>query len=182
MREMFRRRTSRRAMVRALVLACGCFVVGAADHATAADVPREAHGMADNFAAPGLALAWAVVRGASEATTFVVVRIVTDPARYAWISVIGIDPFSKGEQPLRPPTPSPGATDVRAPRSHFADFPRTEFRLYDGEAGARSGAPTLVVFYLGVPDTTPEFATEDKLEAYLADRIARIRGAGGKAP
>jgi hypothetical protein len=36
-------------------------------------------------------------------------------------------------------------------------------------AEAQSGVLKLVVFYLGVPDTTPEFATEDKLDA--SDRI-----------
>ena len=41
----------------------------------------------------------------------------------------------------------------------------------------------LVVFYLGVPDTTPEFATEAALDGYLADRIARLRASpGSKAP
>ena len=46
---------------------------------------------------------------------------------------------------------NPGTTDVRGPRSRFADFPRTEFRLYASEAAARSGTPALVVFYLGAP-------------------------------
>jgi hypothetical protein len=32
------------------------------------------------------------------------------------------------------------------------------------------------VFYLGVPDTTPEFADAAKLDAYLRERIAQVRG------
>ena len=43
-------------------------------------------------------------------------------------------------------------------------------------------AAILAVYYLGVPDTTPEFATEASLAAYLADRIARMRAPGTKAP
>jgi hypothetical protein len=177
------RASVRRTMLRLLLLASFCLALGTAERADAADAPREVHGMSDAIATPDVALAWGILRGTSEATTAVVVRIVTDPAKYGWMGVVGIDPFSKQEQPLRAVAANPGTTDVRSPRSRFADFPRTEFRLFDSEVAARSGAPALVVFYLGAPDTTPEFANEDKLQAYLADRIARLRsGAGSKTP
>jgi hypothetical protein len=40
----------------------------------------------------------------------------------------------------------------------------------------------LTVFYLGVPDTTPEFADAAKLDAYLAERLERARNSPeGKA-
>ena len=37
--------------------------------AAVAQVPREVHGSHDAYAAPGVALAWGVLRGADEATT-----------------------------------------------------------------------------------------------------------------
>jgi hypothetical protein len=139
--------------------------------------------MADAFAAPGVAVAWGVARGADEAATVVVIRIASDTALYPWIAVAASDPFTQRRQPLPPPRLNPGTTDVRSPRANFADFPRTELRFYGSAAEAESGVPKLVVFYLGVPDTTPEFATEDKLDAYLRNRIARLRGeAGSKTP
>jgi hypothetical protein len=64
------------------------------------------------------------------------------------------------------------------PRSQYADFPRSEVRLYASPAAARANTPSLVVFYLGVPDTTPEFTSEEALHAYFADQIARARAAG----
>ena len=146
--------------------------------AGAAEAPREVHGMADGFAEAGVAIAWGVVRGASETAT-VAIRVVTDTALYPWVAVEGSDPFTQRQHPLLRPMSSAGLIDVRSPRAHFADFPRTELRFYDSAADAQSGMPKLVVFYLGVPDTTPEFATEDKLDAYLTDRIARLRGDGG---
>ena len=162
------------------LLLAGCFIGFATlQHASAADAPQEVHGMSDAFAVPGVAVAWGVLRDASEEKTTVVVRIVADAAKYGWMSVVGIDPFSKREQLLRFVGPNPETTDVRALRARFADFPRTELRLYNSEAAARSGTPAMVVYYLGVPDTTPEFATEDKLGAYLADRVARLRTAAG---
>lgn len=145
--------------------------------AAGAQAPREVHGSHDAYAAQGIALAWGVLRGADEATTAVVIRVVVDPS--AWLAVTGVDPFSKEERMVQRPVQAAGAFDVRIPRAHFADYPRTEFRLSD----SATGAPKLVVYYLGVPDTTPEFADASKLGTYLSERIARARAAGGgKAP
>ena len=161
-----------------VLLACFLAAAGVAVRTTGAEAPREAHGMADAFAAAGIAVAWGVVRGASETATVVAIRVATDTELYPWVAVTGSDPFTQRQHPLLRPMPSAGVIDVRSPRAHFADFPRTELRFYDSAAEAQSGVPKLVVFYLGVPDTTPEFATEDKLDAYLTDRIARLRGDG----
>ena len=71
---------------------------------------------------------------------------------------------------------------MRIPRAQFADYPRTELRLFASAAAAQSGPPALVIFYHGVPDTTPEFNDASKLDAHLAARIAQARATGGKAP
>ena len=39
----------------------------------------------------------------------------------------------------------------------------------------RARRPALTVYYLGVPDTTPEFASEDRLFAYLATASSERR-------
>ena len=49
-------------------------------------------------------------------------------------------------------------------------------------AAAQSGSPALVIFYHGVPDTTPEFTDASGLDAHLAARIGQVRATGGKAP
>jgi hypothetical protein len=172
----------RRSGLSALLLLIGLSIApGAALHG--AEAPREVHGVSDAFAAPEVAMAWGVVRGAGEAATVVDVRIVTNPASYPWLAVAGGDPFTQRKESMLPATQSTGAVDVRVPRAHFADFPRTELRFYESAAAARQDVPALVVFFLGVPDTTPEFATEDKLQTYLGDRIERLGGVtGSKAP
>jgi hypothetical protein len=162
------------------LLVLAWLAAGAASRA--AEAPREVHGMSDAFATSGVALVWGIVRGASETATIVVVRIVVDPASYPSLSVAGSDPFTQRKQALLAATANAGGIDVRTPRAHFADFPRTELRLYKSGAAAQQDSPALIVFFLGVPDTTPEFATEEKLQAYLSDRVARLRGTGGKAP
>ena len=165
-----------------LVLACLTLACAATAPAAAADPQREIHGMADAYAGQGVALAWAILRGANEATTVVVVRIVADPDLYPIVGATGSNPFSQRTQPLLPATPNAGSVELRAARAQFADFPRTELRFYATAAAAQADTPRLVVYFLGVPDTTPEFATEANLAAYLADRIARIRAPGAKAP
>ena len=150
--------------------------------AMAAEAPREVHGSADAYAADGVALAWGVLRGPTETATLVVVRIVADPAAFASVAVAGRDPFTGREQPLLARTPVKGVVELRVPRAHFADFPRTELR-FDGPATAPAGSATaLVVYYAGVPDTAPEFNAADKLDAYLADRLARVRATAGSPP
>jgi hypothetical protein len=150
--------------------------------AGAAEPALEVHGMADVFSSGGAAIAWAVLRGASEETTLVTIRVAADSSSYPWVSVRGSDPFTREQRALLQATANAGVLDVRAPRARFADFPRTELRFYDSAPHAQSDSPALVVFYLGVPDTTPEFATGDKLDAYLTDRIAKLGVSGGSKP
>jgi hypothetical protein len=150
--------------------------------AHAVEAAQEVHGSADAFTLPGLALAWAVLRGASEPTTEVVIRVVADPAAFASVAAVGIDPFTRQERTLLAATASVRMVDLRVPRPHFADFPRTELRFYGTASPKPSETAKLVVFYLGVPDTTPEFVSASTFEAYLADRLARLRGGNGARP
>ena len=147
-----------------------------------ADTPGEVHGSGEAYAASGLKLAWGVLRGADEASTRVVLRIVADPSIYPAVAVVARNPFNGQALTLLKPAPTSGPLTVRVPRSQYSDFPRTEVRLYDSAAGAERDAPASIVFYVGVPDTTPEFPNEAALEAYLADRIARSSSAGARTP
>ena len=157
-------------------LALGALAAAFVAASQAAEAPLAMHGSADTFAAPGMALAWAVLRGADETTTKVVIRIVTDPAVFSDVAVAGSDPFTGERQAMLGIAPSAGSIDLKMPRAHFAAFPRTELRFYAPASPAAVRTESLLVFYLGVPDTTPEFVDEPKLDAYLSGRIAQLRG------
>ena len=94
----------------------------------------------------------------------------------AWLAVVGIDPFTQTRGRLQ-------SARRRSPaRSTCASRARTSptFRAPSSACGHASAAPArhapaLVVFYLGVPDTTPEFARTDELDRSLDERIARAR-------
>ena len=158
-------------------LLVGFLLLLAPFQARPADAQREVHGHSDVFAAEGVMIAWGVLRGATEEATSIVLRVAADPGLYARIAADGVDPFTGGRKAVLPERPLAGLPDVRIPRPHFADFPRTELRFV-----AAGAAPVLVVFYLGVPDTTPEFANEAGLNAHLADRIARLAASRSKTP
>jgi hypothetical protein len=134
-----------------------------------------AHGSADAFAAPGVALAWGILRGRDEADTRVLVRVEAEPGTYGAVAIDGVDPFTRASQSLLAVQPIGGALVVRLPRSRFAELPRTEWRFFAANSPRPGDAPALLVYYQGVPDTTPEFDDAAKLDAYLAERIARAR-------
>ena len=178
---------ARRALRVGLWLSLGVLALAAAiGSARAADPPAggasasEVHGSLDAFAARGVALAFGVLRGKDEATTQVVVRVEADRARYNTLSVVGVDPFTKASQLFLPAAPIDGVRIVRIPRARFADLPRTEWRFFSSAKPAAGDAPALLVFYQGVPDTTPEFDDAARLESDLAARIERARREAGK--
>jgi hypothetical protein len=160
-----------------VVAAIAAWLVMSAGVAQGADAPREVHGAADAYAEPGIALAWGVQRGTDEASTRVTLRIVADPARYPRLTIVGRDPFTQAERVVQAARPTAGLPDLAIARAQFADFPRTELRFF-GPGGAE--VPIVVVYYLGVPDTTPEFAAAAALDRDLGERIARARAATGE--
>ncbi len=161
-------------LVALLLLACP---------ALAAAQGQEVHGADSVFGGDGVAIAWGVLKGAIEEETQVIIRIVPTRATYAYVSVEAVDPFSGGRRLALSARPLEEPEDVRSPRWTFGDFPRREIHLYRTADDLRAGNPALTVYYLGVPDTTPEFTSETALFAYLASALAKVRGAdGGRRP
>jgi hypothetical protein len=134
------------------------------------------HGADSVFAGEGIVLAWAVLRAPTEAETQVVIRIVPIGDAYRYVSVDAVDPFSGERRRVLPARPLGAELEVRSPRATFADLPRREIRLYRTADEWRAGTAALTVYYLGVPDTTPEFTSEAALAAYLASALAKLRG------
>ena len=126
------------------------------------------HGADSVFASSGVAIVWGVLRGPTEAETLVVMRITNPAARFGFLRVEGVDPFTGRRRAVVEGLPLGTRADVTSPRSTFADLPRREIHLYASEADWHARNPALTVYYLGVPDTTPEFGSRSDLDAYLA--------------
>jgi hypothetical protein len=139
-------------------------------------IPAETvHGANSVFVAPSVKLAWAMQRGATEEQTRVVVRVVNTVAAYKSIRLIGVHPFSKSQKVLVPTQAFGAEIDLSVPRSGFSEFPSSEIHLFKSDAAAATGEPDMIVYYLGVPDTTPEFATAPQVGDYLAKMLAAAR-------
>jgi hypothetical protein len=121
------------------------------------------HGADSIFRSGDVTIVWAVLRPPGDASAHVVIRIVAAP-RFGAVSVDAVDPFTGTRRPVTAVRPLAAFVDITRARGDFADLPRLEIHLYEN-AGA--GVPALTVYYLGVPDTTPEFTTEPLLLRYL---------------
>lgn len=159
--------------LRAAACACVVFALAAGgplprSHAQA---PVVIHGANSVFAAADVVMVWGVLRTAREEDTEVVIRLVAP--RFAALRVEAVDPFSGGRREVFPRQALTGAAEVRRRRAHFAEFPRLEAHL---EPAPGAAAPTpLTIYYLSVPDTTPEFTSEAALRRYLDDALAKAR-------
>jgi hypothetical protein len=87
------------------------------------------------------------------------------------VRVDGVDPFTKAHIRFVEGRSLGQGTDIFIVRDRFADHPSVELHLFRDEAGMRAKNAALVVYYLGVPDTTPEFVTFDAMDAYLNKRL-----------
>ena len=120
---------------------------------------------------PHVKIAWAVRKGATEEDTSIVLRIVNSAGSYRQVSIDGVDPFSKSRKVLAAAHPLTESIDLALPRSGFAEFPSCEIHLYAKAIAAEK--PSLTVYYLGVPDTTPEFKTAQDVGAYLTKALGQ---------
>jgi hypothetical protein len=142
---------------------------------------RQVHGENSSFIGHGVAMVWGVLRGASEESTQVILRIVPAGGDYAAVSLDGVDPFTQRRQELLGMQPLGSQLDVRTSRGTFADFPRREIHLYTAN-DQHAHRPGLTVYFMGLPDTTPEFTSEAELRKYLDDALAKLLAGKGRTP
>ena len=161
---MLRRLGSASYLALAFLLAAGC---------SCAHAQEFVHGADSLFVAPTVKIAWAVHKGATEETTLVIIRIVNTTGHYRQIRLDGVDPFSKDRKVLLSARPLAASIDLSVPRSGFADFPSCEIHLYARDPALSDEGPSLTVYYLGVPDTTPEFASAQEAQAYLLKVVGK---------
>ena len=129
------------------------------------------HGADSLFVSPTVKIAWAVHKGASEESTTVVIRVLNSADAYRQIRLDGVDPFSKQRKVLAATQSLARQLDLSVSRGLFAEFPSCEIHFFTSNAPSGDGPPSLTVYYLGVPDTTPEFASMQAADAYLVKML-----------
>ncbi len=142
---------------------------------------KEVHGENSSFVGNGVAMVWGVLRGPREEDAQVVLRIAPAGGGYVALSVDGVDPFSQRRQELLGMQPVANPLDLRTARATFADLPRREIHFYTA-ADQAARRPSLTVYFMGLPDTSPEFASEAALRRYLDETLAKLLAGKGRTP
>jgi hypothetical protein len=142
---------------------------------------QQIHGENSSFLGQGVAMVWGVLRGVREEDSQAVLRIVPAGGEYAAVSVEGVDPFTGARRDLFPRRPLGALLDVWTLRATFADLPRREIH-FSSKADGEAQPPSLTVYFMGLPDTTPEFDSEAALLGYLNETLTRLISGKGRMP
>jgi hypothetical protein len=138
----------------------------------------EIHGADSSFRVQGITVLWGILKGASEETSFVHIRILHDRAAapgFTFYRVEAVDPFSKERGWVMKGEPLGAIQTLKIVRTDFRDKTERWLHFYPDRESLEKSRPALTIFYHGVPDTAPELLTEAELEAYLASAPARIK-------
>ena len=137
---------------------------------------EEYHGADSVFAAKDMTILWAILKGPDEEHSWVYIKIVFSEAGLkTWESfrLEAVDPFSREKEWVTPRETAKKENVVTAPRSSFRDKTGRRILFYrNQDSGDRSGR---IVFYQGIPDTTPELGTEAQLEDYFNQALTRLK-------
>jgi hypothetical protein len=142
---------------------------------------EQIHGENSSFLGQGVAMVWGVLRGLREEDTRVVLRIALAGGEYSAVSVEGVDPFTGTRRELLLRRPLVTLLDVWTLRATFADLPWREIHFYS-KAGGETQPPAVTVYFMGLPDTTPEFNSEAALLGYLNETLTRLMSGKGRTP
>lgn len=150
--------------LRGLIAAIAWLAVSAA---YAQDNEARLHGADGIFVSSDASIVWAVLKQPNGDKATVWLRIINSARKFTHVSVDGVDPFSKKRERVEAGTKLEAEARIASDRDTFSDLPSREVHLYRTEADLRANKPALTVYYLGVPDTTPEFSTRAAMDVYF---------------
>ena len=134
---------------------------------TFAQSPHDSlHGAHEVFVSPDVAIVWAVLKAPTGDKAAVWLRIVNTKKKFSHISIAGVDPFNKKRKLIEPGREIETEVSVESDRETFTELPSREVYFYRTEKEWRADTPALTVYYLGVPDQTPEFTTRTAFDNY----------------
>jgi len=161
----------------AMLLAIACFMGSLSMMEIGRCGTREIHGADSSFRVDCLGIVWGVLRSLQGAPAQVVIRVrVLEDSRapYAAFAVQAVQPLSGATDWVTRRRPLAAVNDVVSSREVFKDMTGRRLLFYRQAAGAPDPAPDLVVYYMGVPDTTPEFADAGQMENYFELAFNRL--------
>jgi hypothetical protein len=139
---------------------------------------REYHGADSLFEKEGIVILWAILKGSAEESSWVYIKIIQTgggPASFQLFSVEAVDPFSNQKEWVVKGEVLKKEYMVKSIRASFRERTARRVLFYEKAEDLLKGNPAMIVFYLGVPDTSPEFSTEGGIENYFEKAFSRLK-------
>ena len=139
---------------------------------------KEYHGADSVFEMEGVAILWAILKGPDEDHSWVYIKIIDSrphPSSFQSYIVEAVDPFSEEKEWVAKNVEWKRENEVKASRSSFKDKPARRILFFGNTPDDPREKPTMTVFYMSIPDTTPEFLTENQLKDYFAKAMERLK-------
>jgi hypothetical protein len=136
---------------------------------------KEFHGADSVFEKEGITILWAILKGPTEESSRVYIKILNSgKSPFQIFSLEAVDPFSKEKEWVVKGETLKKENLVKSVRTSFTEKTgRKVFFYKNAEDLSKENAAT-IVYYLGVPDTTPEFLTEREMENYFEKALRRL--------
>jgi hypothetical protein len=137
---------------------------------------NEFHGADSVFEREGITILWAILKGPTEESSWVYIKIVNSgKSPFQIFSVEAVDPFSQEKEWVVKGEKLGKENVVRGVRSSFRDKTGRRILFYKSIEDFKKENPALTVFYLGVPDTSPEFLSEKDLGGYFNKALEKLK-------
>jgi len=137
---------------------------------------REFHGADSAFEKEGITILWAILKGPTEETSWVYIKIINSEKNpFRIFSVEAVDPFSKEKEWVVKGEELKKENSVRSIRSTFREKTSRRILFYRSRQAFKTDNPDIAVYYLGVPDTSPEVLSEKEMEDYFKKTQQRLK-------
>jgi len=139
---------------------------------------REYHGADSIFEKEGIVVLWAMMKGPTEETSWVYIKIIQTgggPASFQLFGVEAVDPFSNQKEWVVKGEACKKENMVKSIRASFREKTARRVLFYEKAEDLLKENPAMIVYYLGVPDTSPEFMTEREIENYFEKAFSRLK-------
>jgi hypothetical protein len=130
-----------------------------------------------SFRSGALGICWGILKEPPGDALQVVTRIrvmAPEANPYTSFAVQAFHPFTGAVEWVARRQPLAADNDVISPREDFKRLGGRRVLFFQAAAGPEDAPPDLVVEYLGIPDTAPEFAAPGRLEDYFAIAFERL--------
>jgi hypothetical protein len=134
------------------------------------------HGADSVFEKEGIVILWAILKGQDEASSWVSIKIThSGGSPLQFFSVEAIDPFSKEKEWVVKGKKLEKENMIKSIRTSFRDKTSRRILFYGNREALEKEKPDMTVFYMGVPDTSPEMLSEEEMNRYFDNALEKVK-------